>query len=244
MFKVVAGAPLVVAALFASVIACSSSSEETPTSPRKSASTGPATPYAQATQLPAPVPTAPPSSYDASVPPLADAGLRSGDGGKPAIPPANLACRDLTNCCQKIKSAIERAACIGVSSLAKPSTCAAALIGYQIVGCGHSPFSLGSPAAHDKDGNGNPDWVDPQGDEDVSLEDYCADYPADVDTCGGGVNGYDNDPCIANPSSTECLDDPFAGNPDFSDPDPSDPSDPFDPGAGDPEPFDPFDFGD
>lgn len=240
--------PVVLVSLVASVVACSSSSEGEP-APSRAKPSNPTAGYAQTT----PIPTGTTSSLDAGAAPVdaarasADAGLRKADGGKPVLPPANLACRDLGNCCQKIKSTLERSACIGVASLAKPSTCATALIGYQIVGCGHSPFSLGSPGSHDRDGNGNPDWVDPQGDPDVSLEDYCASYPEDVDTCAGGVTGYDEDPCIANPNAYECLDDPFAGDPDFSDPsDPGDPGDPFDPFGpgdpddGDPDPFDPF----
>ncbi|MBK6692999.1 MAG: hypothetical protein IPG50_12485 [Myxococcales bacterium] len=182
------------------------------------------------------------------------------DGGRPQVPPAQQACGDLGRCCSKIKSTIEKAACMAVAYGGKPSTCATAVIGYQLLGCGHSPFSLptggSSGGTQDDDGDGTPDFVDPDSEADVTLEDYCASYPSDevcTDVTTGGAGAYDSDPCVQFPNNFECQEpstDPFAGDPDFVGPPdpfgPPDPTDPFGPPDptdpfGPPDPFDPFD---
>lgn len=190
--------------------------------------------------------TQPPADAGA---PRSDPGRSMPDGGKPQVPPANHACADLGRCCQKVQSSIERAACMAVVYSAKPSTCATAVIGYQFLGCGHAPLSFGSPGSNtdDDDGDGTPDFVDPDSEADVTLEDYCMQYPTD-EACDGGWSEYDNDPCLTNPSSFECSEDPFGPGDDFGDPDPTDPDppdpydpyDPYDPG----DPYDPYDPGD
>src|SRR5678810_781370 len=65
-------------------------------------------------------------------------------GPKPPIPQPNVACRDLLACCNKVRDTIERAACVAVGYKAESSTCANAIIAYQVFGgCGHT--SLGLP---------------------------------------------------------------------------------------------------
>jgi hypothetical protein len=160
--------------------------------------------------LVAPVPVAP-----ATVPPL-DAGRRDAaappmkpDGGRPVVPPANTACRDLGACCNRIQSTVERAACVAVVVASKPSVCATAIIGYQVLGCNHTPFSLGSFGINpdDQNGDGVPNWVDPQtpSTETYNLEDYCRDHPEEVWSCGGSYDACGLDPSNCQGHDTYCA---------------------------------------
>jgi hypothetical protein len=99
----------------------------------------------------------------ATVPPPAvvppDAGVdaarpRKPDGGTPQIPQPDFACRDLLNCCGHVRDTIERAACYGVGYNASSSTCANAIIAYQVFGgCSHPEFEL--PDIFNSDGTTN-----------------------------------------------------------------------------------------
>lgn len=251
---------------FVFAVACSPSVEMPETTCKtakcKAAAAAAAAPASAAPQtLPAVAPPIP-AVFDAGV----DAApLVTPAGAKPRVPPPNFACRDLTRCCSRIRSGIEKAACMAVAIAAKPSVCATAVIGYQILGCGHAPFQFGQ---NDDDGDGTPDFVDTEGDTDYSLDDYCAYYPGDEVCTSGGSSGYDSDPCMTNPNGYECTQDPWgASDPNFGydpsydpygtgdpyNPGPSyDPYDPYGSGSGDPynpdpsynDPYDPYGSGD
>ena len=130
-----------------------------------------------------PVPTPPTPAYDAGP----DARPHKPDGGAANVPPANTACLDLVRCCSRVQDTIERAACLAVGYNAGPSTCANAIIAYQVFGgCGHDPVSM--PDIFNSDGSQNTT-------KDCSyLEQACIDDPTQCDAayqCNGASLGSD-----------------------------------------------------
>lgn len=135
----------------------------------KSAAAAPATtatPYEQPATTTTP-PVQPAAKPDAGPP-------HKPDGGsiKPPEKP-NTACLELSRCCSKVQDTIERALCVGIAYKASPSTCADAIIGYQIAGgCGHDPFSM--PDFLTDDGNSANDCD--------RLWSYCENEPGGADS--------------------------------------------------------------
>lgn len=124
----------------------------------------------------APTPVGAPLGVDAGY----DSGIRKPDGGVPGVPTADVACRDLLNCCGRVQDTIERAACFGIGYAASSGSCANAIIAYQVAGgCGHNPFDL--PDIFNPDGTVN-------GEKDCYyLEQSCWNY--------GDCYGYENSGC-------------------------------------------------
>ena len=115
--------------------------------------------------------------------PGADGGGDAGGDGaaaaphKPTVPPPNVACQDLTRCCAKVADTVERAACVGIAVSQSASTCANAIIAYQVFGgCGHASFEM-------------PDIFNSDGTENQSKS---CEYLLNQCNSGGDCSGYDN----------------------------------------------------
>ena len=134
--------------------------------------------------------------------PGADGGGDAGGDGaaaaphKPTVPPPNVACQDLTRCCAKVADTVERAACVGIAVSQSASTCANAIIAYQVFGgCSHAGSVLPDIFGPDKT---------PRADKSCEyLERACIQNPASCDAayvCNGatiGTASSPRDPCAS-----------------------------------------------
>lgn len=162
----------------------------------KAATAQPATSASTYEQTPV---TAQPPPVTAAKP---DAGAPHKPDGGSIRPPEkpNTACLELSRCCSKVQDTIERALCVGIAYKASPSTCADAIIGYQIAGgCGHDPFSM--PDFLQDDGNTSNDCD--------RLWSYCenepggADSPMCLEYTQNGCGTVEVDNCYSYDDSTD-----------------------------------------
>ena len=175
---------LIVAAvgLVSALVACSSTDGKGPTdcseTPKAKGCTKVAPPASTQETQASPVAQTPPPA----IVPQSDAGSDAArphkpDGGATVLPEANVACTDLLRCCSRVRDTIERAACYGIGYKSSASSCANAIIAYQVFGgCSHSPFEM-------------PDIFNSDGTENQSKS---CEYLLNQCNSGGDCSGYDN----------------------------------------------------